>query len=104
MKADKMFEAIGYARIYGTSIDTEGEIAYCITNEKIRSATFIYFISQLKSYQKRYWGELERYNPPTITVKEHQAIHQQLIELGWIESQGIGALETSRALESEETK
>jgi len=70
MNAQKMFEELGYE--YKNPSGIEKNMISCVANN-----TAIMFSKE----HKEYW-----HTPLTsITVEEHQAIHQQMKELGWIE-------------------
>ena len=70
-KADKMFEELGYEKQLHPIISDF--ISYKKTNESIG------FFPADNAYVKLSDGLIE-----IITVKEHQAIHEKMKELGWI--------------------
>ena len=69
MKAEQMFEELGYRRTY----HSKSHIIY--RNDD--TETVIEFM--LLSRHKQYFCGVD-----LIELKLHQAIHQQLIDLGWI--------------------
>lgn len=70
MKAQEMFEALGY------ELDTNDQLLTIYKKNVIE----IVFQKDYKKYHALWSGK-----PLSIDVSLHQAIHQQCIELGWIE-------------------
>ena len=70
MKAQEMFEALGY------ELDTNDQLLMIYKKNVIE----IVFQKDYKKYHALWSGE-----PLSIDVSLHQANHQQCIELGWIE-------------------
>lgn len=73
-KADKMFYYLGY------EIDQKDETCITYTNEEVGSGyNRIYFCLDNKRYYCHWYHE-----PMEVTPKTHLAIHEKLIELGWL--------------------
>lgn len=71
--AKEMFEELGYTEKFNTDIIEWYEKAEnCICFYKIK-----------KSYESYYDGD-EGAMSVSLTIDEHKAIHQRMIELGWL--------------------
>ena len=79
MNAKEMFEKLGFKK---GDLESGGEIKKNDEKWLVYSKdefTKIFFNLKSPAYYSYYCGELE-----PISLEEHLAIHQQLIELGWI--------------------
>jgi hypothetical protein len=79
MKAKEMFEDLGYAVELQGIDDYDKEIKYQKNTNDYPSDHWIYFYKN-----KTYITGIEIDYQEEINIKLHNAIHQQLIELGWI--------------------
>jgi hypothetical protein len=80
MTAKEMFEALGYKykRYYSQIIVAKGN--------QLNERSFVFDLDE-KTYTPTLMEELDdnEYRPLPIIATEHQAITQQMKELGWIE-------------------
>jgi len=80
MKAKNMFEELGYKfKIVNNN--------FCYYGDDTINLPDIEFSLKYDTYTYEILSNHERIQQIEINIKLHQAIHQQMIELGWIEWQ-----------------
>ena len=82
MTVKEMFEALGYEQV----TNNDNFIEYMDDSHGDGDYAYVSFNHMWKEYEVGYYDgyETKRREPMRVSIKEHEAITQQMKELGWV--------------------